>query len=84
MCFIFDFVFMKFAKIPPLLSKKNMRNRVLHKFSTCHLCVTTEGYQSKRQIPKMHFHIENREEFLFLPESIKYMENAQTADAKIA
>ena len=51
-----------------------MRNRVLHKFSTCNLCVTSEGYQSKRQIPKMRFHIENREEFLFLSESIKYME----------
>lgn len=62
-----------------------MRNRVLHKFSTCNLCVTSEGYQSKRQIPKMHFHIENRVEFLFLSESIKYMEkNAQTADTQIA
>lgn len=63
-----------FPKYLFLWGKKNMRNRVLHKFSTCNLCVTSEGYQSKRQIPEMHFHIENREEFLFLSESIKYME----------
>ena len=61
-----------------------MRNRVLHKFSTCNLCVTSEGNQSKRQIPKMHFHIENREEFLFYQKVSNTWKNAQTADTQIA